>query len=120
MKKAVLIILGLIVVGGGAGGYFWYQDNYGGDSYYTKITTTPEQHMEKDDSGKDFPFYTYEDQPAYDEKGTEKDIELHEGRDKPLRLDAYLKLLVNDKKGVISWEEVSEKDVPKAALAKMN
>jgi len=30
-----------------------------------------------------------------------------------------LKLLVNPNKGVLNWEEVSEEDVPKAALEKL-
>jgi len=36
-----------------------------------------------------------------------------------LKEGAYLKLLVNPNKGVISWEEVSEEDVPQAALEKL-
>ena len=40
-------------------------------------------------------------------------------RERPLKLNAYLKLKVNPRKGVMSWEEVKETDVPKEALEKM-
>ena len=36
-------------------------------------------------------------------------MELNESRDQPLRMKAYLKLKVNPRKGVISWNEVTEK-----------
>ena len=43
-------------------------------------------------------------------------MELNESRDQPLRMKAYLKLKVNPRKGVISWNEVTEKEVPEKAL----
>ena len=45
-------------------------------------------------------------------------MELNESRDQPLRMKAYLKLKVNPRKGVISWNEVTEK-VPEKALEKL-
>ena len=39
-------------------------------------------------------------------------MELNESRDQPLRMKAYLKLKVNPRKGVISWNEVTEKKSP--------
>lgn len=39
--------------------------------------------------------------------------------DHNLRLDAYLRLVYNDKKGVTSWEEVQKQDVPQKALNKI-
>ena len=51
--------------------------------------------------------------------GEEKTVELNEYRDQPLRMKAYLKLKVNPRKGVISWNEVTEKEVPEKALEKL-
>ena len=63
--------------------------------------------------------YKYE-QAAYNESGEEKIVKMNEHRSKPLREGAYLKLLVNPRKGVLSWEEVSQEDVPKPALDQLN
>jgi len=45
---------------------------------------------------------------------------MREIRDQPLRINAYLKLKVNPRKGVLSWEEVSESTVPEQALKQLN
>ncbi len=45
-----------------------------------------------------------------------KTVELNEARDQPLRMKAYLKLKVNPRKGVIRWNEVTEKEVPEKKL----
>lgn len=117
VKKIIGFIAILAVFIGGS--YFAYNYYYGGDTYYTKIVTDGERSTETSDSGETFTFYDY-DQAAYDQDGAEKDVTLHESRENPLRKDAYLKLLVNERKGVISWEEVSQDDVPDQALTQLN
>ncbi|WP_122646752.1 YxeA family protein [Enterococcus mediterraneensis] len=117
MKKTIPIVLLLIIFIGGC--FYSYQYFYGGASYYTKITTNGEKTSETADNGETYTVYNYEDQPAYNEEGEKTTVELHESRDQPLRLNAYLKLKVNPRKGVLSWEEVSQKEVPKKALDKL-
>lgn len=114
MKKLLAFLVVLVIFAGGS--YFAYNYYYGGDDYYTKIVTEGAQDSVKSDSGEVFNQYTYEQQ-AYDTDGNEKNVELIETREKPLRMNAYLKLLVNERKGVISWEEVQQGDVPEQALS---
>ena len=39
-------------------------------------------------------------------------------REHPLKMNAYLKLKVNPRKGVLSWEEIKASEVPKNAAEK--
>lgn len=78
-----------------------------------------EKKVESADDGMNISIYVY-DQNAYNTQGEEKAITLREARDRPLKMDAYLKLLVNPRKGVISWEEVKAPDVPKKALEQLD
>lgn len=71
----------------------------------------------KTNSGEAMTIYYYQ-QPAFN-KTVKKTVELNESRDQPLRMKAYLKLKVNPRKGVISWNEVTEKEVPEKALEKL-
>lgn len=87
----------------------YMEENYGGPSYYTKIESDPVASGTSDGTQ----FYEY-DQVSYDENGTEKTVHLKEYRQKPLRKSAYLKMIVNDEKGVTSWEEINENDLPSA------
>jgi uncharacterized protein (TIGR01655 family) len=117
MKK---IIASLIVFGIFLGGcFFSYRYYYGGTAYYTEITTsgTHSTSIASDSVVQDI--YQYK-QTAYNESGEKKVVEMNENRSKPLREGAYLKLLVNPRKGVISWEEVSQDDVPKPALEQLD
>ncbi|WYJ80700.1 hypothetical protein DOK79_002283 [Enterococcus sp. DIV1094] len=91
----------------------------GGETYYTKITTNGEKEVDSADDGMDISVYVY-DQNAYNAQGEEKAITLREARERPLKMDAYLKLLVNPRKGVISWEEVKAPDVPEKALDQLD
>ncbi|MGY3765565.1 DUF1093 domain-containing protein [Vagococcus vulneris] len=43
-----------------------------------------------------------------------------EARNKPLRKDAYLKLKVNQNKGIIRSDEVSLTDIPDSTSEKIN
>ncbi|WP_321384977.1 YxeA family protein [uncultured Enterococcus sp.] len=92
----------------------YMEENYGGPSYYTKINGDPVASGIADGTQ----FYEY-DQVSYDEKGIEKTVHLKEYRQKPLRKSAYLKMVVNDEKGVTSWEEVNEKDLPNSVKEKL-
>lgn len=120
MKKTITrlgifaIISGAFVFGINFAMNKYMEENYGGPSYYTKITHPPEASGITDGTQ----FYEY-DQVSYDEKGREKTVHLKEYRQKPLRLSAYLKMVVNDEKGVTSWEEISEKDLPSTVKEKL-
>lgn len=80
--------------------------------------TNGEKETGHTDKGEGYNVYIY-DQKAYNEKGESKDITLREERDRPLKMNAYLKLSVNPRKGVMGWEEVKQSDVPDAALDKL-
>lgn len=110
-----LLSLSLIVCGG-----LWklYNDNYGGNIYYTQILVTPEKENEKDSKSNNWSVYNY-DQNVYSETKETKIVHMREHRNSPLRLNAYLKLLVNDKKGVLTWEEVEKSEIPQKVLEQM-
>ncbi|MBO0461656.1 MULTISPECIES: YxeA family protein [unclassified Enterococcus] len=117
MKKliGVFVVLGIFL----GGSFIAYDYFYGGETYYTKITTNGEKEVDSADDGMDISVYVY-DQSAYNAQGEEKAITLREARERPLKMDAYLKLLVNPRKGVISWEEVKAPDVPEKALDQLD
>lgn len=116
LKKAIGFLIFFIVLAGGS--WFAYDYFYGGDTYYVKIVDEGIEGSDEADNGEVYTTYTYE-QKAYDKKGNEKDVTMKESRDKPLRLNAYLKMVVNDRKGVMRWEEVQQSEVPDEALAKL-
>lgn len=121
MKKTLIglgifaAVLGILGFGVNFAMNKYMEENYGGPSYYTKITGDPVA----SGSSEGTKFYEY-DQVSYDENGTEKTVHLKEYRDKPLRKSAYLKMVVNDEKGVTSWEEVIQKDLPNAVKQKLS
>lgn len=116
MKKLIsLLVVILLFMGGSIAAYQYF---YGGATYYTKITTIGEKQIEKNNSGQDMTSYNYE-QATYTKDGSAKDVVLREYRNKPLKLNAYLKLKDNPRKGVMSWEEVTRSDVPKKAIEKL-
>lgn len=116
MKKllSIIILFALLT----AGAWFGYNYYYGGKEYYTQITTSGEVETGKFDTGEKYTEYNYT-QSAFDENGEKTVQKLREVRDQPLRINAYLKLKVNDRKGVLSWEEVSEQKVPDKALEQL-
>lgn len=118
LKKVIAFFIVLVVFAGGS--WFAYNYFYGGDTYYVKVVDEGVKGSDTDDNtGEVYTKYTY-DQKAYDEDGESKEVTMTEHRDKPLRLNAYLKLVVNARKGVIKWEEVQQNDVPDKALAKLD
>ncbi|MGK0550586.1 YxeA family protein [Enterococcus faecalis] len=116
MKTFLKIFIPLLLVGGAS--WYIYEENFGGEDYYTQITTSGTKEESKYDTGEKLTRYNYT-QKAYNQKGKEKTEKLSEAREKPLRMNAYLKLKVNKNKGVLSWVEVKEKEVPAAALEKI-
>lgn len=113
MKKWLgALIVVAIFLGGSFAAYRYY---YMGETYYTKITTTGEKHTENERKNT---YYTYK-QPAYDADGQAKEVSFNELRGKPLKMNAYLKLEVNAKKGVLNWEEVTINEIPKAAAQQL-
>lgn len=112
---ALLIVLGIFL----GGSFIAYDYFYGGATYYTKITTNGEKEVDSADNDMDVSIYVY-DQNAYNAQGEEKAVTLREARERPLKMDAYLKLKVNSRKGVISWEEVTASQVPDKALDQLD
>jgi uncharacterized protein (TIGR01655 family) len=116
MKKLVFFILPFILLTAAA--WFGYNYYYGGKAYYTRVGEPTEISSGKYSTGEKYTEYDYT-QNAYDKNGEKSIQKMSEIRDKPLRINAYLKLKVNARKGVVSWEEVKESDVPKKAFEQM-
>ncbi|MBP2099761.1 YxeA family protein [Enterococcus rivorum] len=117
MKKILYFLIPFLLLSGGV--WFGYNYYYGGTDYYTKIVTPGEVSTEVLDSGEKVTKYNYT-QTAYSAKGKKTTQEMNEFRDKPLKMNAFIKLKVNDRKGIISWEEVQENEVPAKALEPLN
>ena len=90
----------------------------GGDSYYTQIINEGTRQIETYDDREDMVYYDYE-LPAFDENGNEKELSFSSFKARPLKKEAYLKLTWNKNKGVTSFEEVSEKELPKNVQKKL-
>lgn len=90
----------------------------GGDEYYVQITTDGQRVDEKDDSGNPYVDYKYS-LPGYDKDGNKKELDFNAAKDRPLRREAFLKVTWNKKKGVTSYEEVQQKQLPKKAAEKL-
>jgi uncharacterized protein (TIGR01655 family) len=116
MKSLLKIFIPLLLICGVS--WYFYQEYFGGEDYYTQITTSGQKGTSQSSSGEVMTLYTYH-QKAYNKKGAEKVEKLSEYREKPLKMNAYLKLKVNKRKGVLSWVEVTEKEIPAAALKKI-
>ncbi|MDT2669669.1 YxeA family protein [Enterococcus dongliensis] len=89
-----------------------------GDNYYVQITTDGQRVESKDDNGNSYVDYKYTLQ-GYDNNGKAKKLTFNATKDRPLRKEAFLKVTWNNKKGVTSYEEVAQKDVPDKALEKL-
>lgn len=115
------LLTALILIGFIATPMYLYHKYQGGTYYYTKITKEPTNSDNAVDSRgiKQGSVYTY-DLPGIDDKGNEKELTFDAYKDKPLRQDAYLKIKVNDIKGVLSWEEVQQNDIPNKAKEKIS
>ncbi|MFK4900123.1 YxeA family protein [Lactococcus petauri] len=114
MKKILigLVMMALLLIGGG---YAWYNSEYGGTEYYVKIHEDGEKLTIK---GSGNPWHGFEyKKMGYTELGSERKLDFLTFHN--LKHEAYLKVIYNDKKGVTSWEEVQQKDVPEKALSKI-
>ncbi|GAF39757.1 hypothetical protein FC83_GL001327 [Agrilactobacillus composti DSM 18527 = JCM 14202] len=120
MKKFLIgvgVFILVLLAAGGVFAYFYTR----GTPYYTQITTTGRQFDVIDDDGvkRDIDF-AY-NQMAYDQDGHGKELDFNGHKSRPLKMNAYLKISYNkDRDRVLSWEQVSKADVPKAALSKLN
>ncbi|MCL2113889.1 MAG: YxeA family protein [Streptococcaceae bacterium] len=92
-----------------------FDDSFKQSVYYTKIETSPAQ--SKDSENK--PYYLYH-QTFVNDKGETVKFDMKEYRSEPLKLDSYLKVMINKKDGVKSWEEISKNAIPNTALDKLN
>ncbi|WP_225046934.1 YxeA family protein [Lacticaseibacillus kribbianus] len=92
--------------------------NYGGTAYYTQVVATGQKIVQRGSNGGTWTDYRYR-QLAYTEDGAAKTVTFNGNKSRPLRMGAYLKLTVNDKKGVTRWTAVEAKDVPAGAMAKL-
>lgn len=117
MKKILYLLLPFLLVCGGI--WFAYNYYYGGSAYYTKIVTPGDVSTEVLSTGEKVTHYSYT-QIAFNAEGKKTVQKMSEYRDKPLKMNAFIRLKVNDRKGIISWEEVSEKKVPEKALAQLH
>ncbi|EOH99737.1 hypothetical protein UAW_00890 [Enterococcus haemoperoxidus ATCC BAA-382] len=117
MKKFLLFILPFTLLTGGI--WFGYNYYFGGKDYYTRVEAPNEVKTGNFSNGEKYTEYDYI-QTAYNKQGEKTVQKTYEIRDKPLRINAYLKLKVNPRKGVLSWEEVPETAVPKKALEKLS
>ncbi|KNF07149.1 hypothetical protein CLPU_23c00320 [Gottschalkia purinilytica] len=84
----------------------------GKDQYYVQITDEGKKLDDKKDSNYEYTL------PAYDKNGKEKTITFN-GL-KQLRKDAYLRLYYSEKRGVTSYKEVKENELPEKVKEKLN
>lgn len=119
MKKMMiaLVILLVVVVGGLATLRFVNFNHLGAEQYYVKITTDGAIEKETLDNGKVYETYWYKAYKAYNEEG--KEISVDFSAQKNLRHDAYLRVYYKESKGITSYEEVQENEVPKKALEQL-
>lgn len=117
MKKILYLLIPVVLLSGGV--WYGYNYYYGGKDYYTKIVTTGEMSTDVLDTGEKVTQYSY-NQTAFNVDGEKTVQKMREYRDTPLKMNAYIKLKVNSKKGVLSWEEVLEKEVPVKPLKLLN
>ncbi len=116
MKRILAISFLVLLIVGGVVLFQLYKSEYSGVTYYTQIVSEGKKTTETIEGKKD-EIINYEyTQLAFDANGNSKLVTFNGNKDEPLRMDAYLKLTVNEKKGVISWEEVKQTEVPAKAL----
>ena len=111
MKKLLLIvILGILI---STGGVVWYIENYSNKSYYVQIHNNGVIERDNIKSNTLLGLYKYKVE-GFDAEGVEKHLEFT--ADHNLRIEAYLKVKKNAKRGVINWKEVKRESIPKKAL----
>lgn len=87
----------------------------GTERYYLQITSDGAEIVEQA-GGEEYIRYFYQ-LPAYDKDGNERNVDFYSSKN--LRNDAYLKIYYKNKKGVTSYEEVKQSEVPEKALQKI-
>lgn len=90
----------------------------GGDDYYVEVTNKGNKKEERDDSGRTVLSYDY-DLAGFDKAGKEKEMKFTAYKDRPLIQGAYLKVTWNQNRGVTSYEQVKESDIPEKAKEKL-
>ncbi|GMC02330.1 amino acid ABC transporter ATP-binding protein [Enterococcus thailandicus] len=117
MKK---FLIGLLIVAGIGVAGLKIADAVvlGGDDYYVQITTNGEKLVQKDDKNQEVITYQYT-LPGFNKEGAEKELEFEGMQTRPLRKNAYLKVVWNKNKGVTGYEEVEKSAIPKAAQEKL-
>ena len=120
MKKIIIGICVTLISLISIGGFYLFKVYDGGTDYYIKVTDSPiKQEEVKDDSGKTMGTqYTYQ-LLGSDEEGHTKEIEYYVYKEQPLRKNAYLKMVINEKRGPLRWEEVVESKIPERAKEKI-
>ncbi|MGM0175513.1 YxeA family protein [Enterococcus sp. DIV0800] len=117
MKKILIGLVSLIVIGF-VGLQIADKVMSSGDAYYVQITNDGEKYNGEDSNGNPYVDYKYA-LPGYDEEGHEKKLDFNASKDRPLRREAFLKVTWNKNKGVTSYEEVQQKQLPKKAAEKL-
>lgn len=97
------------------GGYVWYK-KYNGNHYYVQINRDGKISESKGMKGTKYKDYVYS-LIGYDKNGKSQALELIESR--KLKQGAYLDVLYNKERGVISWVERDKNEIPKEALKKL-
>ena len=106
MMIAVIVVIALII-----GAYYFLVIHK--DLYYTQIDNTKiEEISTTDDMRYQYTLMTY------DKNGNEKEIQFKTSRE--LREGSYLELEVMLARGVVSWKEVQEEELPEKVKVEMN
>ena len=118
MKKLIGFIaaIAVILVGGLAILQNVNFNRMGADQYYTQIIGQGKVLEEKADSGVKHVSYEYK-LLAFDKDGQQKTLTFT--TQKQLRENAYLMLFVKEDKGVTSYQEVKEDELPKKVSEKL-
>ncbi|WP_163653384.1 YxeA family protein [Listeria sp. PSOL-1] len=116
MKKVFIAIAILLAIGVIA---FFYLDfnRIGAENYYLKVTKDGKAAAFTADDGQKFMNYKYQ-LTGYKDDGTPKKLEFT--AQKNLRKKAYLKIFYKKGKGVTSYEEVKQKEIPTKAAKQLD
>lgn len=113
LKKITLGIMSIIILAGLYIGYSVHESR-SGESYYLQLRYIPKC---KPIEGGELDC-TY-NEVSFNSKGDKKDVEFFSIKSRPLKKGAYLEVIVNDERGVVTYREVNKKDIPKSALEKL-
>lgn len=90
----------------------------GGDDYYVKITDKGNKNTDRTDDGEPIISYDYA-LTGVDKSGQKKKMHFTAYKNRPLIQRAYLKVTWNQKKGVTSYKQIKENDIPTKAKEKL-